>query len=267
MKSVWVPGLEKEMNCSVAFSFRLPDDYSQLELKVAAANTFRVFVNDKFVFYGPVRTAHGYAVASNVPLSEHLSSSNNYLTIEVASYHIDTFYTLDEDPFFAAEIYVGEKLVANTDDFKAYILSDRLKKVQRFSTQRPFIEVYTSYPRAALYSGNSPYAEAELIEVEGRKLIETEHPNYDFGKQIHGSEIEVGNVTYSENIGPLSDRIFTNDPPIKKSYPFDELDCQASSEVLKMDYVVTGEKSNGTISQNQYVFKVNDKYFYLSGQI
>ncbi len=253
MKKIWLLGLEKEMNCSVAFSYKLPDNCSNLYLKLAASNTFRVFVNDKFVFCGPVRTAHGYAVISQVVLNEHLSSADDYLTIEVASYHVDSFYTLDEDPFFSAEVYDGEKIVANCDDFQAYILDDRIQKVQRYSPQRPFVEAYKGYSRTLLYNGNSPYPVADTVEVEGKKLIEIDAPGCDFGKQTHGSVIEAGRVISRDTESPLSDRIWTREGKDKKGFLFSDLDVQLSNEVLSMDYVAQDVVSNKIICENEYL--------------
>ena len=91
MKKIWASGYEKTMNCTLGFSIRLPEKCNELTLKLAASNTFRVFVNDKFIFHGPRRTAHNYSLISNIDLQPYLLETDNYLTVEVASYHINTF--------------------------------------------------------------------------------------------------------------------------------------------------------------------------------
>ena len=47
-----------------------------------------------------------------------------------------------QEPFFGAEIYVGERVVYNSTDFACFEKTDRLKDVSRFCGQRTGIEYY-----------------------------------------------------------------------------------------------------------------------------
>lgn len=253
MKKIWASGFEKTMNCTMAFSYILPDKFENLSLRICAANTYRVFVNDKLVSYGPQRTAHGYGIINYIDLKPHLADLKNYLTVEVASYHINTFYTLDEDPFFAAEICDGTEVIADSEDFECYILDDRIQKVQRYSPQRPFVEVYSRYDRQKLYCGQSEYRSVKTVSVNGKELIEAQLPECNFSDRLTGKVIEAGNVFFSDGEGPLSDRLFTADDPRRKGFSFTKCDVRLSSELLKMSFEAEGTFSDKVIDKNRYV--------------
>lgn len=253
MKKIWASGYEKTMNCTLGFSIRLPEKCNELKLKLAASNTFRVFVNDKFIFHGPRRTAHNYSLISNIDLQPYLLETDNYLTVEVASYHINTFYTLDEDPFFCAEIYEGNSLIADSDNFACFLLDDRIQKVQRYSPQRPFVEVYSKYDKEKLYYGRSEYLPVNTVTVEGNKLLEAQTPKCDLRDNDFCKVIETGNVSFNETEGPLADRLFTADDPRRKGFNFSNCEVKLSSEALRMVYNSDEKVSDSTLRVNRYI--------------
>jgi len=179
MKSFFAAGYEKEMNVTIAFRAKIPT--GRFTLRIAASNTFRVFVDGEFLCYGPLRTAHDY---SNI--SEYVYDSDKhscYVVAEVASYNINTFYTVCEAPFFACEVLSDGNIVADTSAFAGYLLSDRVKKVQKYSMQRPFAESYImDADRQGFYMGGGNFPEAPLCEVPGNWLLKCElkNPKFDF---------------------------------------------------------------------------------------
>ena len=58
MQQVWCKQLLKEKNITLAFVYTAKSETS-LRLKLAASNEYQVFVNGKFLAYGPMRSAHG----------------------------------------------------------------------------------------------------------------------------------------------------------------------------------------------------------------
>ena len=74
----------------------------------------------------------------------------NVVAFEVAGYNANSYYLLDQPSFLQAEVVAGGKVLASTDGsgapFDATILKERVQKVQRYSFQRPFSEVYRLAP-------------------------------------------------------------------------------------------------------------------------
>ena len=67
MQQVWCKQLLKEKNITLAFVYTAKSETS-LRLKLAASNEYQVFVNGKFLAYGPMRSAHGYSHIRTYPL-------------------------------------------------------------------------------------------------------------------------------------------------------------------------------------------------------
>lgn len=144
-KAVWPAGYETEMNTQFDFvaDFDVPSETNQVKLLVSGWYTYRVTLNDKFVICGPARTAKGWFFRDYVMLP--VKKGNNRLKIEVAGYNCYNYYQMKQTPFLLAEVKMDkDKVLAHTGidgDFKAY-RSQRVQKVNRYSYQRTFAEVY-----------------------------------------------------------------------------------------------------------------------------
>ena len=133
MKHIWAKTNSPIAN-KVIFKCTLKEDADKMILSASAFYT--VFFNDTLVSYGPERTADGYSRIREIPINK----KNIEIKVLVYDYGIPS---LDKDfgnPFFGCEIYKGEKLVASTDDFKAYSSTEFLTNTIKFSFQRGFIE-------------------------------------------------------------------------------------------------------------------------------
>ena len=251
MKAIWASGFENEVNCTLGFSLKLPNT-KKIKLRLAVSNTCRVFVNESFVWYGPQRTAHGFAAAQQLDLEKYLVEDENFITVEVASYNIENFYTLKEVPFFSAEIIVDGVIFAQSDDFKVYWLNDRISKVQRYSPQRPFTEAYIAYNRSLLYLGRSEYPQIDIITVDGKKIVDVIAPKCDFKKFLNADVIETGDVTYRKSINPLNNRIFENINNEAKGFLREEWEAKLSDEALSFKYFADTNIVSDYISENRY---------------
>ena len=146
-KPVWPEGRETEMNLFVGFRavFHTPSA-SRVVVRVTGATLYRLFVNGEFRGYGPARGPHGYFRVDEWDITPDLSGGNNIVAIEVAGYNINSFYVLNQPSFLQAEIAAGSQVLAATGDrarpFEAKILPQRVQKVERYSFQRAFSEVY-----------------------------------------------------------------------------------------------------------------------------
>ena len=170
-KPVWLEGRETEMNVFAGFRgvFERPDAAS-VQLRIAAATLYRVFVNGVFVGHGPARGPHGHYRVDEWEISPQLKPGANVVALEVAGYNANSYYVLDQPSFVQAEVVADGNVLAATGagdrPFEGFPITERLQKVQRYSFQRPFIEVYAlkpgfdawrtqaSIPRSAATGGN-----------------------------------------------------------------------------------------------------------------
>lgn len=144
-EAVWEPGRERERNCELAFRTVLP--FGDICLYLAASTVFRLWINGKFLCAGPARTAHGYYCVDRIDLTDYLTESENVIVIEVIGYNVSTYDTLNQPSFLIAEFVRGGKAVCFTEGgsrgeggIRIYDLGQRLRKVQRYSFQRAFVE-------------------------------------------------------------------------------------------------------------------------------
>jgi alpha-L-rhamnosidase len=144
-RPVWPEGREKERNLLVEFraAFDRPEA-GPVVLRLAGASLYRVFVNGAFAGHGPARAWHGFYRLDEWDLAPHLRAGRNEVVVEVAGYNVNSFYLLDQPSFLQAEIVAVGRVLAATggDGFAASIRHDRVQKVQRYSFQRPFSEVW-----------------------------------------------------------------------------------------------------------------------------
>ncbi|HTV54537.1 MAG TPA: hypothetical protein VMI06_06450, partial [Terriglobia bacterium] len=146
-KPVWPEGRETEMNLFVGFRavFDLPPQSLAL-LRVAASTLYRLFVNGEFRGYGPARGPYGFFRVDEWNITSSLARQTNIVAIEVAGYNVNSYYFMNQPSFLQAEITAGSQVLAATGDhatsFESSILSQRVQKVERYSLQRMFSEIY-----------------------------------------------------------------------------------------------------------------------------
>lgn len=143
---VWVEGREKEMNLTLGFrGVFVAKQQLRTTLRITASTVYRIFVNGEFVGSGPARAGHGFYRVDQYNISKQVKEGENIVAIEVAGYNINTYYTLDQPSFLQMEVeYDGEVVLftGNNGHFEATEIKEKLKKVERYSFQRPFSEYY-----------------------------------------------------------------------------------------------------------------------------
>lgn len=150
-KPVWPAGRETEMNLFVGFrvAFEAPAG-ARAVFRVTASSLYRAWLNGEFLGHGPARGPHGFFRIDEWDLSGRLRPSGNLVAIEVAGYNANSYYLLDQPSFFQAEVVSGGKVIASTAGegapMAATILTERLQRVERYSFQRTFSEVYRLRP-------------------------------------------------------------------------------------------------------------------------
>ena len=139
---VFAKGMENEMNLGIALRATVPS-LSDTTLKITAFTFFRLTVNGEFVFFGPARAAVGHARVETIELGKYNREGNNELIIEAVGYRCASLATVNRSSFVCAELTRGDDvLLATGIDFCGYLWTNKVQKVERFSVQRHFEEVY-----------------------------------------------------------------------------------------------------------------------------
>jgi alpha-L-rhamnosidase len=151
-KPIWPKGMESDKNLTIGFRTTIERPANKtIILRVAASTIYRCFVNGKFCGYGPARAGHGYYRVDEWDITSFMGPETNLVAIEVAGYNVNSYYLLDQPSFLQAEVSADNSVIAATgsrpNSFRAVILHERVQKVQRYSFQRPFSEVYRLKPQ------------------------------------------------------------------------------------------------------------------------
>lgn len=209
MKPIWMKNRQKDKNLNLAFVTVLDQVTDNTKLYIAAENAYRLMINGKLAGHGPVRCAHGFTRIAEYPLEQYRNQGRIIIVAEVSGYNVNTYCTVMNAPFFAAEIKQDGEVTASTEngDFKAYFLSDRVQEAQRYSFQRAFTENYHMEScRSLFYNGDfGRFSETETEEVNGTKLLSAPLPKHRFELQ-KGKLIDRGNVDRIEPVTHYTSR-------------------------------------------------------------
>lgn len=200
MKQIWRCRRETEKNISLAFVLKL-NQPAEL-LKTAASGSYRIFADGQLLFKGPLRGAHGQSYIVSLPIP----TGCKVIVAEVCHAGIHSYSEVSEQPFFAAEVFHKGVLIADSKDFSAYRLTDRLQKVQRYSFQRTFVESYRMQrDRAALFSDDIPFPKEKTVTCIANKLAECPLSLPKL-RPIRGYKSETGNIKRGEAPYVFADR-------------------------------------------------------------
>jgi len=206
-RPVWPKGRELEKNLLVGFRavFRAPAA-AALRLRLAAATLYRVFVNGRFLAHGPARAAHEFYRVDEWNLTGHVGNGDNVLAIEVAGYNINSYCYLNQPSFLQAEILADGDVLAATGnpgaDFVAFIVPDRVQRVQRYSFQRAFIEVYRKDEQSDAWRRrpDAPVTPGECAIQREKKLLPRGVPYPDFRTRPALWSVAEGQVRRRESV-------------------------------------------------------------------
>ena len=125
------------MNLFVGFRavFETPRE-GKVQLSVAGATLYRIYLNGKFFAWGPARGPHDYFRVDSWEITPLLSEGRNLICIEVAGYNVASYYVINQPSFLQAEVASNSSVLASTggsgSQFESTILSERVQKVQRY---------------------------------------------------------------------------------------------------------------------------------------
>jgi alpha-L-rhamnosidase len=209
-KPIWPQGREKEMNLFVGFRavFEAPSG-DHVQLRVAGSTLYRIYLNGEFLAAGPARGPHDHYRVDLWEIASLLNPGKNFVCIEVAGYNINSYYILNQPSFLQAEVVTDSIVVASTGGsgvpFDATILSERVQKVQRYSFQRAFSEVYRADPSSAEWRErfDASFPPVLCASSELRKLIPRRVPSPDYARRQPGQVTSEGSFQWGA-IAPKS---------------------------------------------------------------
>ena len=223
-RPVWITGEEKEMNVSLLMTAKCGKD---ARLDIMGHSVYQVFVNGRLAADGPARAGHGFYRVDGLDLRPLCDKAENEIKIIIAGYNVNSFYLIDMPSFVCAELYDSGEITAFTggDGFTYERYTDRIRKVQRYSFQRPFAEAY-SLP-----------AKREPVTVsvtEDKEFIERGVPYPDYEKTAFCRVVSKGGFEIKEKENYHNDRAISNISDKLKGFKKEELDLFISKETEKV---------------------------------
>jgi alpha-L-rhamnosidase len=160
---VWPRGLLDEMNLAVGFRTRVPLG-RRATIRVATSGVYRLFADGRFLGFGPARTAHGHARVDE--WSVQPGEGTAQILLEVVAPNINSYYVPQAPGFLQAEVRSDGDVVAWTGrDFEAFLLPERIRRVERYSVARTFSEAYRLDTRSFAYRTDSEAPERIPLEI------------------------------------------------------------------------------------------------------
>ncbi len=244
-RPIWPTGREKEKNLTVAFRACFPTtETKDAILRVTGHALYRVYANGKFAGHGPARAGHGFYRVDEWPLASHLVSGTNTVVVEVAGYNANSYYLLDQPSFLQAEIVAAGKVIASTAGagipFEAAVVTERLQKVQRYSFQRPFSEVWRLTPGHDRYRSHAdaPFQKVPCTVQETKPRLPRRVPYPQFTLRPPVQRLSSGSVRKTEIPKQIwKDRSLTAVGPALAGFPESELVTIPSIELQAVQTV------------------------------
>jgi alpha-L-rhamnosidase len=239
-KPVWLDGREKEKNLFVGFRATVDGrDAERAVVRLTGSTICRLFVNGEFLGYGPARGPHGFYRVDEWPLKGRVQPGPNVIAIEVAGYNVNSFYFLDQPSFLQAEVVAGRKVLASTAGagapFEAQALSSRVQKVQRYSFQRPFSEVYRLTPDADAWRTDGAFDAQPLAAQPAVPLLPRRAPYPAFDVRAPAREVFAGEAKLNAAKKVWADRTIKAIGPKLGGFPEAELATIPFYEVQRLE--------------------------------
>ena len=171
-------------------------------------------------------------------LTDKLQPGVNVVAFEVAGYNVNSYSLLDQPSFLQAEVVAGGNVLASTDGkgaaFIASILKERVQKVQRYSFQRAFSEVYRLTPGYDHWRSDpaAVFAETKVSSLPAKALLPRRVDYPDYAVRQPSWIVSQGQVRTGLKVDkPWKDRSLTGVGPKFGGYPEKDLETIPSLEL------------------------------------
>ncbi|MBE7091828.1 MAG: hypothetical protein E7365_01420 [Clostridiales bacterium] len=166
-KPIWAKEYVNEKNIMLEFTADMVFSGKFSKIRIAADALYRLIINGKIVAHGPQRAGKGFWRVDEIDLTHKLSrGEKNEIKIQVLSYGLVSFEYVLQQAFLMAELEMDDNVILKTGadgDFTAKRILSKKQETERYSFQRPCIEVWELPVK---YS-----EELELINLEDKKVM------------------------------------------------------------------------------------------------
>ena len=141
-KAIFIKGGNDGINNFANFRAKIYCN-DNVKIRITANYFYKLFVNEKFVAFGPARSGYCHSRVDEINLDSYLKEGENVIDVIVAGYNCKSISTCKDVSFLTAEVYSNNEVIAYTGNssFKCYEIPSRIKEVYRYSKQRHFTEV------------------------------------------------------------------------------------------------------------------------------
>ena len=139
---VFAKGEENSLNYPLTLCAEI-ESLKYTKLFIGAFSFYRLYINGKFVCAGPARAAKGYARIDEIDADKYNVNGKNTIELQIAGYNCGSISTARQSSFVVCELRRGEDTLLYTGrDFEGYFDFRRVQKVERYSFQRHFGEIW-----------------------------------------------------------------------------------------------------------------------------
>ncbi|MBR2337447.1 MAG: hypothetical protein IKA61_05850 [Clostridia bacterium] len=257
MRAFW--GKDKfEYNVELCFSATLKKGECDA-VKIIAKDVYNLYVNGKFVCYGPARAGQGCARVDEIEIGELLTEEENRLSVFVQGNNTKALCFAEGSPFFGCEALKEGRVVKDASDFDCYFMADKLVRVEKMSFQRTFLEIYDMEEDRSAFS--KAFIPIEKTEVESPELL-TRRVSFAKNEMLYAREYERGSASANGKITWSNDFTKHQLDAGKNLYGYKRSDCE---QILsyELDKIVFDD--GGSLRYRAYAFShINVGKFALS---
>lgn len=258
-KPVWLKGYEKEIHIRMQAKSQLNlSNVKNTVVNIATSGIYHLYVNGTFVCYGPARAGKGYFRVDEIDITKYLKKGDNTVVVEVCGYYAYSYYLQKQPSFLASEIIEDGVPIAWTGEhFTARFNPHYVRKVQRYSFQRPMIEAYRVINNDTFLT-DTQKGDFELEVTDESNFIERIAP-YPIYEKIPAEAVSGGSVSFIEPERFFRDRSCTTvNPHNLCGFPLDELEFCVTDECQKMQFSAPDMNVDGNLSENTYaIYKLS----------
>ncbi|MBR4073173.1 MAG: hypothetical protein IKK24_04440, partial [Clostridia bacterium] len=222
-------------------------------INVATSCVYSLYVNGKFVAFGPARSGRNHFRIDKIDLSAFKDDKKQLITLEVQHYGVNSFCLVKQPPFLQAELITNNVVTAFTGgkDFAAGIDGSLVRKLQRFSFQRPFVEGYILNPQSYSYRTDpAVLLECETEILEEKTIIERNSP-YPIYERVEGELALSGQAFKKSKVEYTDTRSYTGICDKLEGFLPEELTWHVSRELQDFEFKKS-ERPQETICSNEY---------------
>ena len=252
---VWPAGMARQKHVRAQFKTVCPLGEDSV-LYVATSGVYQVFVDGRFVAYGPARAGRGHFRVDEIPLGRFAGPGGHAVVIEAAGYYVNSFYIMKQPSFLQAELCSGGTVVRYTggDGFICRLHPGVIRRVQRFSFQRPMIEAYALAPEMEAFRRDNTLPAGTAVEVQPAQTLlprQTPYPQYE---TLPAEPVSCGTVRHEPPAAYTDSRSYTGIGETLEGFLPQELELSVAREVQALPCTPAPERAPVlTLGADEYV--------------